>query len=142
MQALLTMCGLRHWLPVLLQWLTHYDGLELMVDDEHDGPYASVIGLLRNLSRDGAQPSDVAFARRLATLPFLEYRVRRTLRAESFDGATAELWHPEAATSLSQWRLGFDVGAWHSSIPQIPSTVTAKNLLEQLSQSAGHVQRR
>lgn len=104
-----------------------------MVDDERDGPYAAVIRLLRDTSTEAQCPSNADFAHRLAILPFLEYRVRRTCPAAS--PAVAE-WHPDVQPSLSQWRRGFDVGAWHALRPPIPTEVVAQNLLVRLSRVA------
>ncbi len=133
--ALLALCGLNHWRNVLIQFMEHYAGLEMIVDDDREGPHAAVIHLLRDLTAHHLRPSDQEFARFLSELAFLHYRARRARPLMSFE--MAELWQP-LKQSLSTWRLGYKIGAWRSMNPPVPLDVIAQILLSQVQSGSEH----
>lgn len=135
--ALLTLCGLRHWRDVLLQWIGHYVGLEGVVDDDSEGPQAAVIRLLRDINTSNLHPTDREFSDYLSELAFTHYRVRRVKNGFMF--RMRELWEP-LQQSLSDFRTGHVIGAWRALSPPVPQEVVAQKLLRQLQNGcdAGH----
>lgn len=127
--AHLALCGLRHWQSLLLQFVGHYAGLELVVDDDREGPRASVIRLLRDINANGLHPTNGEFSCYLSELPFLDYRVRRARPSLTFEHA--EVWQP-LEQPLSVWQAGHDIGAWRSPKPIVPHEVIAQDLLRRL----------
>lgn len=124
--AHLALCGLSHWHGVLLQFLDHYAGLELVVDDDREGPMAAVIRLLRDINANDLRPSNLEFSHYLSELAFLDYRVRRARPTLTFE--SAELWQP-LQQPLKTWKIGHDIGAWRSPKPLVPHEVIAQELL-------------
>ncbi|MCB1929192.1 MAG: hypothetical protein KDH17_14310 [Rhodocyclaceae bacterium] len=115
----------------MMRWLEHYAGLEDLVDEERHAPCAAVLSLLRTMVRVEARPSDECFASLLASLDFLDYRVRRSTDPERFLFEDGDTWDPESS-DLRQWAEERPLGSWRAARSQRDQETIAQELLRAL----------
>ena len=126
--------GLNDWLPTVMHWLGHYDGLETMLEDPCDPAICVRQVLLRHVAQQPAggsaprlaseaQALKQAIAEELATLDFVCYRVFLGQR-----GRHRAYWEPleQSFLSFRDGRQGDEgLGGWFTEdLQQIVQQVT------------------